>query len=78
MIKKYLNTFRGYSFEQKVRRFGFIILTLLFALLFSIYFTIDRTFTPPQSLGIGLLSGFIITLIIDLIAGIGRKSPLIK
>ncbi len=78
MIKKYLNTFKGYSTQQRARRFGFTIFTLLFALLFSIYFTIDRTFTPTQSLGVSLLCGFTITLIIDLIAGIGRKSPLIK
>ncbi len=76
MIKRYLNTFRGYSFKQETRRFLFSIVTLLFTLLFSIYFAIDRTFTPPQSLGVSFLCGLVITIIIDLVVGVGRKLPL--
>ena len=78
MIKRYLKTFKGNSAARKGRRFGFIIFVFLYAFFFSIYFAVAKTFTPPVALFVDLALGFTFTLITDLTAGIGRKSPLIK
>lgn len=79
MIKRYLNTFKGSTTAQRGRRFGFAIFTFFFALLFSLYFAVAKTFDNPlQAIGIEFLIGLVITIIVDNVAGIGRKSPLIK
>lgn len=78
MIKKYLNTFKGNSTEHKARRYGFFIFMFLFAFLYSMYFAVTKTFTPPVALFVDLGLGFLTALFVDLLVGIGRQSPLIK
>lgn len=78
-IKKYLNTFKGNSESQGIRRFGFNILSLLFVLLFSLLFAVQKTFDNQfLAIIVDMLCGYSIVLVLDLIVGIERKSPIFK
>jgi hypothetical protein len=78
MLKRYINTFRGSEPTQRFRRFGFTIFTLVMSLLISIYFAVMKTFDNQfLALLTDLSIGLIIAIIVDNIAGIGRKSPLL-
>lgn len=77
MIRKYINTFRGDSTSQKFRRFGFTIFTLLFSSFISILFAVNKTFDNQfYALVTDLSLGFLFSIVVDNIVGIGRKSPL--
>lgn len=78
-IKNYLNTFKGDSVSQRFRRFGFNILSLLYALIIALYFASINMFENQfLALIVDVLCGYTFITIIDLTFGIGRKSPLIK
>lgn len=78
MLKRYINTFRGDEPTQRFRRFGFTIFTLVMSLFASIYFAVMKTFDNQiLALLTDLSIGLVISIIVDNIAGIGRKSPLL-
>ena len=79
MIKRYLNTFKGSTESQRFRRFSFTLFALLYALIFSIYFAINETFSDPRiAILVDVTLGLIFAILVDITAGIGRKSPLFK
>jgi TctA family transporter len=77
-MKNYLNTFKGDSKSAVVRRFGFTMTALVFSLLIAMFNAVNDTMDNKilETL-LDFFLGFSLAVIMDLIFGIGRMSPLI-
>lgn len=83
-MRKYLQTFKGNEDHIRLRRWGFSILTMLFALLVAMFNASNRTFANTMfdytilallfAIGVGVVLAFIC----DSLFGVARPSPLFQ
>lgn len=79
-MKKYLQTFKGNEDHIRLRRYGFITLTFLFAFLVSLFNASNKTFEESVfgtllALIFAIGTGVVLAFICDLLFGVGRPSP---